>query len=357
MSEPILLPYDVPRNLDQDAWFLYEATSIPYYELCAQLCEEFAHFFNKLIGGHQAHGRGRVDYWVSRYLTHAENIRRGIEFVRTAGDYMPMLDFLSSASSDYRGLIENAFGYETRDEWRKEFERMSYACGTGADVLRDNEWKGLKWLNRDSLIEQSRRLLDMSNGPVGDDPVGKKSFVDKYRLANPPASFPVHPIDRGIQARPGERCPRTGVWVPAQWADEGAGNFSLAFCIEGRAMQPAYRITGREVVDIWEDYDRQLGIEHEPDDLTEVTGTLKTVAVDTTWYFVHKPDVRGGEQPNWQSPVRLRCEANKPCPREGWWFTPAKADSRRFFRQGEVMPAFGTDYGLTIWQWDERQDT
>lgn len=101
----------------------------------------------------------------------------------------------------------------------------------------------------------------------------------------------------------------------------------------------------------------ELGIEHEPDDLTEVTGTLKTVAVDTTWYFVHKPDVRGGEQPNPQSPVRLRCEANKPCPREGWWFTPAKADSRRFFRQGEVMPAFGTDYGLTIWQWDERQDT
>ncbi|UZD54993.1 PoNi-like cognate immunity protein [Caldimonas aquatica] len=56
-------------------------------------------------------------------------------------------------------------------------------------------------------------------------------------------------------------------------------------------------------------------------------------------------------------PTRLRCEAGQPCPREGWWFTPAKADSRRFFKQGEVMPAFGTDYGLTIWQWDERQDT
>lgn len=56
MSEPILLPYDVPRNLDRDAWFLYETTSIPYYELCARLCEEFAHFFNKLVTGHQAHG-------------------------------------------------------------------------------------------------------------------------------------------------------------------------------------------------------------------------------------------------------------------------------------------------------------
>ena len=52
---------------------------------------------------------------------------------------------------------------------------------------------------------------------------------------------------------------------------------------------------------------------------------------------------------------RLRCEAGQPCPREGWWFTPAKAGSRRFFAQGDVMPAYSTDYGMTIWQWDEQQ--
>ena len=51
----------------------------------------------------------------------------------------------------------------------------------------------------------------------------------------------------------------------------------------------------------------------------------------------------------------LRCEAGQPCPREGWWFTPAKAGSRRHFKQGEVMPAFSTDYGATIWQWDKQQ--
>ncbi len=348
MSEPILLPYNVPRNLDRDAWFLYETTSIPYYELCARLCEEFAHFFNKLVTGHQAHGMGRVDYWVSRYLTHAENIRRGIEFVRTAGDYMPMLDFLSSASSDYRGLIENAFGYETRDEWEKEFERMSYACGTGADVLRNNEWDGLYWLNRDSLTEEERRLLDNSN--VVGDKLTAIQHLTEYQLAAIPAAFPTHLIDRSVQAKPGDRCPRSGVWVPAQWADEGANDFSLAFCIEGRPMPPAYKILGLE---------KHVISEAKPEHgLPEFASySPKTKAVDTTWYFVHKPDVRGGEQPNPQSPLRLRCEANKPCPREGWWFTPAKADSRRFFRQGEVMPAFGTDYGLTIWQWDERQDT
>ena len=51
----------------------------------------------------------------------------------------------------------------------------------------------------------------------------------------------------------------------------------------------------------------------------------------------------------------LRCEANQPCPREGYWFTPAKAGSRRLFKQGEVMPDLKSDYGLTIWQWDADQ--
>lgn len=51
----------------------------------------------------------------------------------------------------------------------------------------------------------------------------------------------------------------------------------------------------------------------------------------------------------------LRCEAGQPCPRTGWWLTPAQAGSRRHFSQGEVMPGLKTDYGSTIWQWDDRQ--
>ena len=53
--------------------------------------------------------------------------------------------------------------------------------------------------------------------------------------------------------------------------------------------------------------------------------------------------------------TRLRCEAGEPCLRTGHWFTPAQANSRRLFQAGETMPSVGGDYGLTIWQWDERQ--
>jgi hypothetical protein len=51
----------------------------------------------------------------------------------------------------------------------------------------------------------------------------------------------------------------------------------------------------------------------------------------------------------------LSCEGGHPCPREGWWFTPAREDSRRHFRAGESMPKFAGDYGATIWQWDANQ--
>jgi hypothetical protein len=55
------------------------------------------------------------------------------------------------------------------------------------------------------------------------------------------------------------------------------------------------------------------------------------------------------------APTRLRVEAGQPCPREGLWVTPAKTNSRRLFKAGEVMPDVGGDYGATIWQWDEKQ--
>ena len=53
--------------------------------------------------------------------------------------------------------------------------------------------------------------------------------------------------------------------------------------------------------------------------------------------------------------LSLRCEAGQPCPRAGYWMTPAKAGSRRHFQQGDVMPAIASDYGSTIWQWDNDQ--
>lgn len=46
----------------------------------------------------------------------------------------------------------------------------------------------------------------------------------------------------------------------------------------------------------------------------------------------------------------LRVLGGQPCPKAGQWFSPAKPDSARRFKNGEAMPVFETEYGLTIWQ-------
>lgn len=65
------------------------------------------------------------------------------------------------------------------------------------------------------------------------------------------------------------------------------------------------------------------------------------------WYRSHAETAPDSTPP--------RTSAGEPCPKEGWWFTPAATDSRRFFKQGEVMPEMKSDYGSTFWQWDSDQ--
>jgi len=53
-----------------------------------------------------------------------------------------------------------------------------------------------------------------------------------------------------------------------------------------------------------------------------------------------------------------RVPGGESCPRAGWWLTPAKAGSRRYFKVGEVMPVIdGSSYGSTFWQWDVDQSS
>lgn len=55
--------------------------------------------------------------------------------------------------------------------------------------------------------------------------------------------------------------------------------------------------------------------------------------------------------------MRLHCGVGQPCPRDGEWEAPAQTNSRRIFKQGQIMPSFGGDYGQTIWQWISESST
>lgn len=61
-------------------------------------------------------------------------------------------------------------------------------------------------------------------------------------------------------------------------------------------------------------------------------------------------------QPEITSQAKGRCLANQPCPKSGYWFTPAKKDSRAYFKQGDIMPDYpNNNWGQVIWQFEGEQ--
>lgn len=148
---------------------------------------------------------------------------------------------------------------------------------------------------------------------------------------NPPETWPQYRLNPQVRVKTDDKVPRSGIYLP------DVDRSCAQLLIEG------HEAWGATVMRF-------------PDDPTSQAFDR----VSTTWTLVQRiADEAGGipgEEP-WRTHAaqRLRCEAGQPCPHDGWWFTPAAQGSRRNFRQGEVMPSLGGDYGLTIWQWDPQQ--
>jgi hypothetical protein len=145
-----------------------------------------------------------------------------------------------------------------------------------------------------------------------------------------PASWPTYRLNPKVQVKTGDKVPRSGVYLPS--AEHGCAQFLIQGYKAWHVSVPNRFTT--------------------PDDHgdTELT---------TAWTLVERVSDTGGGDPSDADPgragIRLRCEAGQPCPREGWWFTPASVNSRRHFKAGELMPDLKSDWGATIWQWDEQQ--
>lgn len=54
--------------------------------------------------------------------------------------------------------------------------------------------------------------------------------------------------------------------------------------------------------------------------------------------------------------IARRVAGGGQCLHEGFYFTPAEPNSRRFFKGGEYMPRPSSAYGNTYWQWDQNQN-
>lgn len=147
---------------------------------------------------------------------------------------------------------------------------------------------------------------------------------------NAPSTWPQYRLNPQVRVKTGDRVPRNGIYLP------DISNSCAQLLIEGH--------------DAW-----GATVMRHPED----PNSQAFDRVPATWTLVERVADEGGGVPGeepWRANAaqRLRCEAGQPCPHEGWWFTPA-GEGRRHFKQGEILPSLGGDYGLTIWQWSSPQ--
>lgn len=151
---------------------------------------------------------------------------------------------------------------------------------------------------------------------------------------DPPMRWPKYRLNHDVRVSTGKLAPQTGVYLPT------VSESSPRFLIEGNEVY-------RALVGLNADHNQYR--EKVPGDwilIERIPGE-----------FVDDPltDLLSGEV----TLTRVeRVPAGKPCPETGWWHTPAKANSRRYFKQGETFPNIeGSEYGSTFWLWTQDQSS
>jgi hypothetical protein len=225
---------------------------------------------------------------------------------------------LSHGNADALGLASNvttsfsSIQRDYRNDWMPEPFRKSY------DSHEDNSRQMASNIFHTQQADWemhslTTRFKESNRGPL-----------------NAPTTWPKYSLNPTVRVKTDAKVPQNGVYIP------DAPSSCAQYLIEGYEAWDCSVLTN-------------------PADIKD----RRDSRVPTVWTLVERVANLGGGIPaasNLQTAgVRLRAAAGEPCPREGYWFTPARLNSRRVFRVGESMPDAGGDYGVTIWQWDEMQ--
>jgi hypothetical protein len=97
--------------------------------------------------------------------------------------------------------------------------------------------------------------------------------------------------------------------------------------------------------------------------------TLATSAVarraftkrDSDWYLVEPVEGEFDRLADLSTSTPLREDGprivgGEKCVEPGFYFSPSRTNSRRYFAKGELAPVLGSQYGETYWQWDLNQE-
>ncbi len=240
---------------------------------------------------------------------------------------------------------------------------------TGPDFVRD-------WIkNKDEVIEAEKKLVAAICGQGAaterdeDEPAALKRWsmllieplppkhpIDTSKDIVTPQYLSPAPLPTAITVNTGDEAPFDGIYEP-EWstADIGGSNWleklkSTAAFDKPQAIEKGcmnYLVSGAKAP-LYQngDLDKPMPVIWRLiwKDERYLDGTIPEEEAE---YLKPIEEI---------APLQLRCEANEPCPKTGYWWTPAKENSRTYFKQGDVMLNFSnSSYGVTIWQWDVNQ--
>lgn len=206
-------------------------------------------------------------------------------------------------------------------------------------IIRDYSWD---WMPEPFLAEFDRREIiskkmasNISHTQQGNwrrDTLASGYEERAFGPLDAPPSWPIYRLNPTVRVKTDDEVPQNGVYLP------DAPNSCAEFLIEG--------------YEAWE-----ANVMNHPENPQDRSFTRQP----TTWTLIERTAASGGGTgcgPQGEAASdkrRPNVPANSPCPEAGWWYTPAQTNSRRYFKQGEVMPSLNGDYGDTFWQWSPDQ--
>jgi hypothetical protein len=155
----------------------------------------------------------------------------------------------------------------------------------------------------------------------------------------------------------GQEVPCMGIWVVEPDEAHKGHTYCMAYL---RPWAPALETVSEQEYELNSRYERTREEEYRKDwdKIKEYPVRWRLLWRDDRDYSHGNTPIEEADYLTYYAPAtstisateRLRCEAGQPCPKTGFWATPAKQDSRREFKQGDTMPSMGGDYGVTIWE-------
>lgn len=202
------------------------------------------------------------------------------------------------------------------------------------------------WLTKDEMLEFDTLLgkaftlafnIDRTEGAYWSPGALSYNYNEGLRGAlNLPARLPRYSIINEPGVRSGYRVPAAGIYIP------DVPHSSPQF------LHTRFEAPMAEVLHNYKD------VLH-PVDGSIIGKEAVTGEIECTWRRVVRLTDAIETEPEAANKDWARIEAGERCRETGFYFSPALMGSRRKFSCGDLMPDLGTDFGRTIWQWDQKQ--